>query len=78
MTDYLTRRERELNSEDWLAHYLWEEHMHALEQAEADKDRIEEEALLGEECQTCSGHEGCADCMNEYDFWFDDCAVPIC
>lgn len=52
---------------DLKAHYIFEEHMNLLEQAEAEKDRIEEEALLAleEECQTCFGHGGCADCMNE-------------
>lgn len=61
---------------DLKAHYLYEEHMHQLEIEEAEKDRIEEEALLAseEECPTCFGHGGCADCMNEDSS--DDYAVP--
>ena len=65
--------------EDYLDEKAWnlfQEHMHALEAEEAEKDRIEEEALLEEECPTCFGHGGCADCMSEDSS--DDCAVPAC
>lgn len=65
---------------DLKAHYIFEEHMHALEVEEAEKDRIIEEALLAlsddESCPTCFGHGGCADCMNEDAS--DDYEVPAC
>lgn len=36
---------------DLKAHYLYEEHMHALEQAEEEKDRIIDEAFLAYEAE---------------------------
>jgi len=79
MTDFIVLDEPDMKDEDVrVAWNLYQEHMHQLELEEAEKDRIEEEALLAdeEECSTCFGHGGCADCMNEDDIRFDDCEVP--
>lgn len=65
---------------DLKAHYLNEEHMHALEEEEYERERVEDEALLVEEVASCL-RGVCPICFSHTDalcITLDDCEVPSC